>query len=61
MKVSDRVRRANGAGCQGVIKDIRTETISSASETKDRPIIVTVAWDNGTVSQFAPDGLDPVK
>lgn len=62
MKVNDRVKRVGVEGSQGVIKDIRAESISvSGSEEKDKPLMVNVLWDNGTFSVFSPDALEVVK
>ena len=62
MKVNDRVRRVNDDGCQGAIKDIRAESVSvSGTEEKDKPLMVNVLWDNGTLSVLAPEALEVVK
>ncbi len=59
-KVNDRVRRSNNQGCYGIIKNIRTEVTGSAKNGAEKPVIITVLWDNGTLSQFASEGLEAV-
>lgn len=60
-KLNDRVKRVAGGGCQGVIKDIRSEVTAAASEKTEKNLLICVLWDNGTQSYFTPDALDPVK
>lgn len=62
MKAKDRVRRVNGTGCAGTLIEIRTEVTASTTEGKDRdkPLLVSVLWDNGTYSYFAPEGLEVI-
>ena len=56
--VGARVVRCDGHGCQGTVQDVRQEVTQSA-ETRDneKGLLVAVAWDNGTVSYFAPGAL----
>lgn len=61
LKVNDKVKRAQGQGCHGTIKDIRAESMGSISDTREKPLLVTVQWDNGTLSTFAPESLEAVK
>ncbi len=63
LKVNDRVKRINASGCYGTIKDIRQEVSQStiSSENKDRALMVSVLWDNGTLSTFGIDSLEQVK
>ena len=61
LKVNDKVKRAQGHGCHGIIKDIRAESMGSISDTREKPLLVTVQWDNGTLSTFAPESLEVVK
>lgn len=62
-KVGDRVARAFNesefsSGGKGIVKEIHEETIQQGdSREKDRPVIVGVQWDNGTISFFGPAGL----
>jgi len=56
--VNDRVRRANGEGSQGAVKEVRQEVVSSSGDTREKGIMVTVAWDNGTISSFTPEALE---
>ena len=58
IKDNDRVKRKTGGGCCGTVKEVREETTASTVEQKESALLVTVAWDNGTVSYFSPDGLD---
>lgn len=60
LSVSDRVRRKDRFGSRGTIQEIRAEsTISSASE-QNRGLLVSVLWDNGTLSYFSPESLERV-
>ena len=61
LKVNDRVKRANGCGCLGVVKDIRTEVSTTSAETREKNLMIKVAWDNGTVSYFGPEALEVVQ
>ncbi len=50
-KVNDRVKRADGVGGFGVVKEIRYEIISNATEAaKEKTAMINVFWDNGTLS-----------
>ena len=60
LKVNDRVKRVKARGCQGIVRDVRHE-ITAASEQKEKPLIVTVQWDNGTLSHFSPEALEVVE
>lgn len=61
-KVGDKVIRIHTPGCQGVVKDVREETVQQGdSRERERPVIIGVQWDNGTVSFFGPSGLQVVK
>lgn len=61
--VGDKVKRiSNPTSCKGTVKEVREETMQSGdSREKDRPVIVSVLWDNGTQSSFGPAGLEKVK
>ncbi len=56
-KVSDRVKRVKGGGCFGTVKDVRAEISTNKSDTREKPIMIGVLWDNGTLSYFAPAAL----
>lgn len=56
-KVNDRVRRANGQGCNGTVRELRTDVTASSADQRDRSVMVNVLWDNGTQSSMAPDSL----
>ena len=56
-KLSDRVKRVKGGGCVGTVKDLRAEISTNRSDTRERPIMVGVLWDNGTLSYFTPTAL----
>jgi hypothetical protein len=58
LKENDRVKRKFAPGGHGTVKTIRQETTASAVEQKDIALLVTVLWDNGTLSSFSPEGLD---
>ena len=61
-KVNDRVRRSNGQGCSGVVKDIRSEVTSAGHrEDKEKNVMINVQWDNGTLSYFSPMSLELAK
>ncbi|MCB0310280.1 MAG: hypothetical protein KDD42_03535 [Bdellovibrionales bacterium] len=58
LSVDCRVRRKDRPGCGGVVKDIRAETTSKASEISDEALMVLVLWDNGISSYFTPESLE---
>ena len=61
-KVGEKVARVHGPGSHGIVKEIREETMSQGdSRDKERPYVVGVHWDNGTVSYFGPQGLKRVE
>ena len=60
-KTGDRVTRVHVSGSQGTVKEIREETVQQGdSRDRDRPLIIGVQWDNGTVSFFGQQGLKKV-
>lgn len=60
-KVGERVIRVHLPGSQGTVKEVREETIQQGdSRDKERPLIIGVQWDNGTLSYFGPAGLKSV-
>ena len=63
LKVGDRVKRISGSSCLGVVKELCMETtISSSSiDQKERPAMISVLWDNGTLSCFGPEALEMAK
>lgn len=58
LKAGNKVKRKNAEGCTGIVKAIREEVSSSAKDTSEKSPVVTVEWDNGTTSVFAPDSLE---
>jgi hypothetical protein len=61
-KAGDRVIRVHVPGSLGTVKEIREETVQSGdSREKDRPVIIGVQWDNGTMSFFGSAGLKLVQ
>jgi hypothetical protein len=58
LTVGSRVVRSDGSGCGGTVQDVRRE-ITQSAETRDneKGLLVAVAWDNGTLSYFAPGAL----
>jgi hypothetical protein len=58
LRENDRVKRKDRPGAIGTVKSIRQETTASTVEQKDIALLVTVLWDNGTLSSFSPEGLD---
>ncbi len=61
LKVSDRVKRAGGQGCVGVVKELRDEVMASKVESPENGLLVNVLWDNGTLSYLSPDALELVE
>lgn len=61
IQLSDRVKRAHGEGCFGTVREVRAEVSVSSEPNREVGYIIVVAWDNGTVSSFSPDGLVVVK
>ena len=61
-KEGERVVRVHIPGSQGTVREIREETVQSGdSREKDRPVIIGVQWDNGTLSYFGTAGLKHVQ
>jgi hypothetical protein len=60
VKESDRVRRTDGHGCLGVIRELRQET-AGTSNLVERSWLCQVQWDNGTLSYCEPELLEAVK
>lgn len=65
LNVGDRVRRKGIPGPQGTVQQYRVERVrSSIRETKSEDegpsVMVSVLWDNGTLSHFVPDGLEKI-
>ena len=60
-KVDDRVKRANSAGGLGTVRDLKTEISQASAESKEKGLMIVVAWDNGTVSYHGTDSLAPAK
>lgn len=56
-KIKDRVKRADGTGCEGVIEIIKEEATKSQHETEMDTLMFKILWDNGTFSYFAPSAL----
>lgn len=59
LKPNTRVKRKSVPGCLGTVQDIREE-VTPTRDIKHKALIVRVLWDNGTLSQFDPDGLEVV-
>ncbi|MDC0358876.1 hypothetical protein OAO01_08675 [Oligoflexia bacterium] len=60
VKIDDRVKRKKGEGCLGTVKDVRAEVVASGGDSKDKALLVSVKWDNGTFSYFVPEALEVV-
>jgi hypothetical protein len=60
-KESDRVRRLGGSSCPGTVKALRTELSATTPEARERGLLVSVLWDNGTMSYFSPEALELVE
>ncbi|MCO6431546.1 MAG: hypothetical protein J5J00_11855 [Deltaproteobacteria bacterium] len=61
IKVDDRVKRVGLPNCLGVVKELKTEVTATTPEARERGLMVTVLWDNGTFSYHGPDTLEVVK
>lgn len=60
-KKGDRVKRKDGKGALGIVEDIREEVTKKAGDPDEQGLLVSVQWDNGTFSYFAPESLEAVK
>lgn len=63
IKVGDRVKKVGVVGPIGTVRNIRVETARTTLKqdgTEPPGVCVTVLWDNGTLSNFVPDGLEKV-
>lgn len=62
-KVGNRVKRVGVSGPLGTVRNIRIETVRTSLKqdgTEPPGVCVTVLWDNGTLSNFVPEGLEKV-
>lgn len=60
-KTGDRVVRTHLVGSQGTVKEIREESVLQGdSREKEKPLIIGVQWDNGTMSFFGELGLKKI-
>ena len=64
--VGDRVVRKGKPGVFGTVTDIHVETVreslKESQEGQEPPsVVITVVWDNGTISHFIPEGLEVVE
>jgi hypothetical protein len=60
-KVGDRVTRVHVPSSAGTVKEIREETVAQGdSREKERPLIIGVQWDSGTLSYFGQQGLKKI-
>jgi hypothetical protein len=57
-KENDRVRRIGSTACPGTVKGLRTEITATTPEARERGLLVSVLWDNGTMSYFSPEALE---
>jgi len=57
LKISDRVRRVDGQGTNGLVKTIRHDSLASASIRDEKGLLIGVQWDNGTYSYLTPESL----
>ncbi len=62
--IGDRVKRKGIHGPVGTVEKVRVETVHDSikknSDEQEPPTeTVTVMWDNGTLSHFIPQGLEP--
>ena len=62
LKVGDRVTQADKGGLKGIIKDILSEVTAKADQKeREKSLLISVLWDNGTLSYFAPEKLKVVE
>ena len=57
IKEKNRVKRKNSKGCLGTVLIIRDEVGASISQA-EKPKLVKVHWDNGTLSYLTPESLE---
>ena len=60
LKLNDRVKRVNAAGCLGTVKEIKSDVTASTAEAREKNITINVQWDNGTLSYLSPQSLEVV-
>ncbi len=60
LKLNDRVKRVNVAGCLGTVKEIKSDVTASTAEAREKNITINVQWDNGTLSYLSPQSLEVV-
>jgi hypothetical protein len=60
-KEKDRVRRSWGEGCLGTVQQVREEVTSTSGDVREKGLLISVLWDNGTLSYFSPEGLDIIE
>lgn len=59
LKIKDRVKRiGNKNSSIGTVLSITEEVSASTTQSKENPLLITVQWDNGTISVFSNDGLE---
>ena len=61
VKVDDRVRRIGKPGPIGTVKALREEVVGSSGEADKKEVLVKIQWDNGTLSYFAPESIEPAE
>ena len=60
-KENDRVQRIGSTACPGTVKGLRTEITATTPEARQKGLLVSVLWDNGTMSYFSPEALELVE
>ncbi len=63
IQVGHRVKRIGVKGPLGTVRNIRIETVRTSLKqdgTEPPGVCVTVLWDNGTLSNFVPEGLETI-
>lgn len=55
----DRVRRKSNGGGVGTVQELREEVTGTSGEASEKGLMVKVLWDNGTLSYFSPEALEP--
>ena len=62
IKIGDRVIAVERQSIKGIVKDVRSEvTAKPDQKDKEKSLLVSVLWDNGTFSYFSPEKLKVVE
>ncbi len=56
-KANDRVKRAKGSGCHGIVREVKEESTTVSQEQREKSLMIHVLWDNGSFSCFSQEAL----